>query len=68
MNVNVLRREARNGLDVGNLTLPDLSLRFWANGGRAEAWDLDAFIYGSKTLSGSEILVLAWTAAELHNA
>jgi len=67
IDVNVLRRAARNGLDDGNFTLLDLSLGFWANGGRAEAWDLDAFIYGLMTLSGSEIFVLAWTLEELHN-
>lgn len=52
MDVNVLRLTARNGLDNGNFTLLDLSLGFWANGGHAEAWDLDAFIYGLTTLSG----------------
>lgn len=67
MDVNVLRRAARNGLDYGNFTLLDLSLGFWANGGHADAWDLDAFIYGLMTLSGSDILVLAWTLEELHN-
>jgi hypothetical protein len=68
MDVHVLRRAARNGLDDGNLTLLDLSLRFWANGGHAEALDLDAFIYCLKTLSGTDMLVLAWTLEELHNA
>ena len=67
MDVNVLRRAARNGLDDGNFTLLDLSLGFWANGGHAEVWDLDAFIYGLMTLSGPDILVLAWTLEELHN-
>lgn len=66
MDVNVLRQAAKNGLDDGNFTLLDLSLGFWANGGHAEAWDLDAFIYGLMTLSGSDILVLAWTLVELH--
>ena len=51
-----------------NFTLLDLSLGFWANGGHAEAWDLDAFIYGLTSLSGSDILVLAWTLEELHHA
>ena len=68
MDVNVLRRAARNGLDDGNFTLLDLSLGFWANGGCAEAWDLDAFIHGLTTLSGPDILVLAWTLEKLHNA
>lgn len=68
MDVNVLRRTARNGLDDGIFSLLDLSLGFWANGGHAEAWDLDAFIYGLKTLSSSDIFVLAWTLEELHKA
>ena len=68
MDVDVLRRVVRNGLDDGKFTLLDLSLGFWANGGHAEAWDLDAFIYGLKTLSGSDILVLAWTLEEFHHA
>ena len=68
MDVNVLRRVVRNGLDDGNFTLLDLSLGFWANGGHAEAWDLDAFIYGLKTLSGSDIFVLAWTLEKFHHA
>ena len=58
---------ARNGLDDENFPLLDLSLGFWPNGSRAEAWDLDAFIYGLKTLSGSDTLVLARTLEELHN-
>ncbi|WP_157356969.1 hypothetical protein [Arthrobacter sp. U41] len=37
MDVNFLRRVARNGLDDGNFILLDLSLGFWANGGHAEA-------------------------------
>ncbi|MDN4646582.1 hypothetical protein [Arthrobacter sp. PsM3] len=68
MDVNVLRRAARNDLDNGTFTLLDLSLGFWANGGHAEALDLDAFIYCLKTLSGPDILVLAWTLEELRNA
>ncbi|MCB5291017.1 hypothetical protein [Arthrobacter sp. SO3] len=68
MDVNVLRRAARKGLDDGHFSLLDLSLGFWANGGHAEALDLDAFIYCLKTLSSSDILVLAWTLEELHNA
>ena len=68
MDVNVLRRVVRNGLDDGNFTLLDLSLGFWATGGYAEAWDLDAFIYGLKTLSDSDILVLAWTLEKFHCA
>ena len=68
MDVNVLCLAARNGLDDGNFTLLDLSLGLWANGGHAEAWDLDAFIYCLTTLSGPDILVLAWTLEELHIA
>lgn len=68
MDVNVLRRSARNSLDDGTFTLLDLSLGFWANGGHAEMWDLDAFIYCLTTLSGFDILILAWTLEELHHA
>jgi hypothetical protein len=68
MDINVLRRAARNGLDDGDFTLLDLALRFWANGGLAEALDLDAFIYGLKNLANPDVLVLAWTLEELHNA
>ena len=53
-----------NGTDVSVLSVVDvlgLSHGFWANGGHAEALDLDDFIYYVKTLSGSDILVLAWT-------
>lgn len=68
MEINVLRGAARHGLDAGDFTLLDLSLRFWANGGHAEALDLDAFIYGLKNLANPDILVLAWTLEELHYA
>jgi hypothetical protein len=68
MDVNVLRQAARNGLDDGHFTLLDLSLGFWANGGLAEAWDLDAFTYGLMTLSRSDLLVLAWTLDDLQHA
>jgi hypothetical protein len=68
MDIDILRRAARNDLDDGTFTLLDLSLGFWANGGHAEAMDLDAFIYCMTTLSGSDILVLAWTLEELHHS
>ena len=66
MDVNVLPQAARTGLDGEHFTLLVLSLAFWANGGLAEAWDLGAFTYGQMTLSGSDILVLAWTLDDLQ--
>lgn len=68
MDLNGLRRVARNSLDDGNFTLLDLSLGFWAKGGQAEAWDLDAFVYGLRNLSDADIRVLALTLEELHTA
>jgi hypothetical protein len=66
MDINVLRRAARNGLDDGDFTLLELVLRFWANGGGADALDLDAFSFSLTTLSYPDLLVLAWTLEELH--
>ena len=60
-----------NGTDVSVLSVGDvlgLSRGFWANGGHAEALDLDDFIYCLKTLSGSDIFVVAWTLEEPHHA
>jgi hypothetical protein len=49
VDINGLRRTARNGLDDGDFHPADLRISFRANRGSADALDIDAFIRSNVT-------------------
>lgn len=42
-----------------------LWLRYWANGGSGQEWELDAFIHGLPVLEEYDLKLLGWAIEDL---
>ncbi|MCU1565335.1 MAG: hypothetical protein JWQ56_272 [Pseudarthrobacter sp.] len=43
-----------------------LWLRYWANGGSGQEWELDAFIHGLPVLEEYDLKLLGWAIEDLN--
>lgn len=55
------RRTARAMIEQQTITLDDLWVRYWANGGSAHAFEFDAYLNGAQELDPFELKILAWS-------
>lgn len=60
------RLTARTLIELKIISLQGLWLRYWANGGSANAFDLDAFLYEILEPPPFELSVLAWAMEDLE--
>jgi hypothetical protein len=50
------------------ITLDELRIQYWANGGNARAFELEAFLYGAYELCPFEHTIIAWALSDLKVA
>jgi hypothetical protein len=59
------QQEARYLLESGDVSLLQLWLLYWGQGGRADEVELDAFLYGIPLLDCDEAQILGWALEPL---
>ena len=59
------RQEARSLIDAEAVSLFDLWVKYYAEGGRGDEMELDAFIHGLPLLDDFEEVVLGWAVEDL---
>lgn len=59
------RQEARSLIDTEAVSLFELWLKYWAEGGRGDETELDAFIYGVPVLDDFDEVILGWAVEDL---
>ncbi|UYY81960.1 hypothetical protein OIT41_02465 [Arthrobacter sp. YA7-1] len=50
------------------ITLDELWICYWANGGNARAFELEAFLHGAHELGRFENTIIAWALSDLKVA
>lgn len=59
------RGTARNLLRSRAIGLDDLWIRYWAHGGNAPAFELDAYVFGIQERHPFELRILSWALEDL---
>lgn len=59
------RRTARALMEQHVLSLDDLWMQYWANGGNVPALEFDAYLNGTQELDAFEAKVLTWALEDL---
>lgn len=59
------RQEARSLIAAEAVSLFDLWLKYWAEGGRGDEMELDAFINGVPVLDYFDEVILGWAVKDL---
>ena len=60
------RHAARSLIELNIISVEGLWLRYWGNGGNADAFDFEACLYEVQVLPGCELVVLAWVMEDLE--
>jgi hypothetical protein len=60
------RGAARELLAISGDDLWLLWLRYWANGGNGQEWELDAFIHGLPVLEEYDLKLLGWAIEDVN--
>jgi hypothetical protein len=60
------RQEARSLIKQNIISLEGLWLRYWGQGGNADPFDFDAFLYEIQEPAQFELAVLAWAMEDLE--
>jgi hypothetical protein len=63
-----LRQTARNLIEHHTITLERLWITYWANGGDATLFDLDAYLYEIQGPTPLDLRILGWAVEDLHDA
>lgn len=62
------RRTARHLLGRGGISVGELWLRYWGDGGDAEPFEFEAYIHGMHELRAIDHYLLALVMEELENS
>jgi hypothetical protein len=60
------RQEARSLIEQNIISIEGLWLRYWGQGGSADPFDFDAFLYEIQEPPQFELAVLAWAMDDLE--
>lgn len=60
------RQAARGLIELNIITFEGLWVRYWGNGGSADAFDFDAHLYEIQEAPPFELNVLAWAMEDLE--